>query len=108
MEILPGILEKEWNAIESKIHTIKPFSNTIHVDLLDGKFAPNTTLLDPTPFKKYSNDFTLELHMMVDNPIQYLKPFADAGFKRFVGHVEKMPDQVAFVAEAQLYGEVGL
>ncbi|MDP2585825.1 MAG: ribulose-phosphate 3-epimerase, partial [Candidatus Levybacteria bacterium] len=31
-----------------------------------------------------------------------------AGFKRFIGHIEKMPDQVEFVAKAQALGEVGL
>ncbi len=107
-EILPGILEKEWPAIEKKIEIAKLFSKAIHVDILDGKFAPNETFLDPSPFKKYSNDIFFEVHMMVDNPLQYLKPFANAGFKRFLGHVEKMPDQAEFVAEAQILGEVGL
>ena len=107
-EIIPGILEKDWEAIEKKIEIVLPFAKTIHVDILDGTFAPNTTFLDPTPFAKYAKDVKLELHMMVDDPIKYIKPFADAGFQRFIGHIEKMPDQVAFVAEAQLYGEVGL
>ncbi len=108
MEILPGILEKEWSEIEKKFEAYRPFARFVHVDLLDGKFAPNISFLDPAPFKKYSKDFLLELHMMVDDPIKYLKPFADAGFSRFIGQVEKMPDQVAFVATAQLYGEAGL
>ncbi len=107
-EIIPGILEKEWEKIEAKLELVKPFAKTVHIDLLDGKFADNATFLDPEPFKKYSDYFFFELHMMVDNPIQYLKPFADAGFKRFLGHIEKMPDQVAFVADGQLLGEVGL
>lgn len=49
-----------------------------------------------------------ELHMMVDEPLQYLKPFANAGFKRFLGHIEKMSDPVEFIAQGQLLGEVGL
>lgn len=108
MEIIPGILEKEWSEIERKIEIVKPFAKTIQVDIIDGIFAPNTTFLDPTPFKKYANDLFFELHLMVENPIKYLKPFADVGFKRFVAQVEKMPDQVAFIAEAQILGEVGL
>lgn len=108
MHILPGILEKEWSDIEKKLATVKPFAKAIHVDLLDGKFAPNTTFLDPSPFKKFSHEIFFEVHMMVDNPIQYLQPFADAGFKRFLGHVEKMPSQVEFVAQGQSLGEVGL
>lgn len=106
--IIPGILEKEWSDIEKKIEVVRPFAKAIHVDLLDGKFAPNTTFIDPSPFKKFSHEIFFEVHMMVDNPIQYLQSFADAGFKRFLGHVEKMPDQVEFVAKAQILGEVGL
>lgn len=108
IEIIPGVLEQEWDAIEKKIELVKPFAKSIHVDLLDGKFAPNTTWMDPMPFKKYASDLLLEVHMMVENPLQYLKPFADAGFKRFIGHIEKMPDLAEFIAEAQLLGEVGL
>lgn len=108
MEVLPGILEKDWTGIERKIELVKSFTRTIHIDILDGKFADNTTFLDPTPFKKYTSDIFFELHMMVEEPIQYLKPFADAGFKRFLGHVEKMSDQAKFVAQGQLIGEVGL
>lgn len=107
-EIMPGILEKEWSEIEKKLTLIKPFAKTVHIDLLDGKFASNTSFADPEPFKKYSQDFFFELHMMVEEPIRYLKPWADAGFKRFLGHVERMSDQVAFVSRAQEVGDVGL
>src|SRR5438876_5420041 len=107
-EIIPGILEKEWSEIEKKIEVVRPFAKTIHVDIIDGTFAPNSTFLDSTPFSKFANDFFLELHLMVDNPIQYLKPFANTGFKRFLGHVEKMPDPVEFIAQAQLLGEAWL
>ena len=107
-EVIPGILEKEWSDIEKKIELVAPFARTIHIDILDGKFSSNTTWFDPSPFKKYSDDFFLEVHMMVEEPIQYLKPFAQAGFKRFLAHFEKMSDQVDFVAQAQLLGEVGL
>ncbi|OGH14207.1 MAG: hypothetical protein A3H50_01060 [Candidatus Levybacteria bacterium RIFCSPLOWO2_02_FULL_37_10] len=106
--IIPGILEKDWPVIEMKIQQVLPFAKAIHIDLIDGKFAPNTTFLDPAPFKKYTQDIPFELHMMVDEPINFLKPWADAGFRRFIGHIEKMSDQVEFVAKAQLLGEVGL
>ena len=113
LEIIPGILEKEWSEIERKINLVKSFAKTIHIDIIDGKFAPSTTFLDPAPFAKYTlpsseQALLFEVHLMVDNPIQYLRPFADAGFKRFLGHIEKMPDQEEFVAQGQLLGEVGL
>lgn len=106
--IIPGILEKDWPSIELKIQQVLPFAKAIHIDLIDGKFAPNTTFLDPAPFKKYTYDIPFELHMMVEEPINFLDSWADAGFRRFIGHIEKMSDQVEFVAKAQLLGEVGL
>jgi len=106
--IIPGILENDWTEIEKKIEKILSFSRTIHVDLIDGKFVQNTTFLDPKPFTKYAKDAYFELHMMVDEPIDYLKPWAQAGFKRFLGHVEKMSDQAEFIAQGQILGEVGL
>jgi len=79
-EIIPGILENEWNKIERKIEIVKPFAKSIHIDIIDGKFVPDTTFLDPVPFVRYSQKLFLELHMMVENPIQYLELYAKAGF----------------------------
>ncbi|MBA3724760.1 MAG: ribulose-phosphate 3-epimerase [Candidatus Levybacteria bacterium] len=118
----PGTEEKVWSEIEKKIISVKPFVKTIHVDVCDGKFAPNATFADPTLFKKFTKELpsgmrgqmvgdsglVFEVHLMVEDPVQHLKPWADAGFHRFIGHIEKMPDQVAFVAQAQLLGEVAL
>lgn len=107
-EIVPGILEKTWEEVEAKIKLLSPFANSLHIDIIDNKFAPNLTFLDPKPFVKYKDQFFLEVHMMVEEPIKYLQPFADAGFKRFIGHIEKMSDQAEFVALGQILGEVGL
>ncbi|MDP2649651.1 MAG: hypothetical protein Q8P10_02290 [bacterium] len=111
LEIIPAILEQDWVEIEKKIELAKSFVKTIHIDVADGIMVPNTTFLDSAPFAKYTKslpDILFEAHFMVSDPIKYLKPFADAGFKRFIGHVEKMPDQEEFVAQGQLLGEVGL
>lgn len=106
--IIPGILEKSDVEIEKKLQIIKSFSRVVHIDILDGKFAEEISFLDPKFFKKYKDDFFMEAHLMVENPTEYIKPFADAGFKRFLGHVEKMSQVEEFVALGQIYGEVAL
>lgn len=108
IEIIPGILEKEWSAIEQKIKIAQTFASTIHIDIIDGIFVDNQTFLDPAPFAAYSQSLYLELHMMVKDPIQYIEPFARVGFKRFIGHIEMMADQQAFIDAARKYGEAGL
>lgn len=110
VELLPGIgsQEHDWPALEQKLELVKPFAKAVHIDIVDGKFAANTTFLDPEPFKKYSQDIFFELHMMVEEPESYLEAWGKAGFRRFIGHVEKMSDQASFVARAETLGEVGL
>ncbi len=108
MQIIPGILENNWQQIEEKIEKIKTFSNTIHIDIIDGKFSSNTSFLNPNPFMKYSNELFFEAHLMTENPLSYLDSFSRAGFKRFIGHIEKMPDIAKFIAKGQLLGEVGI
>jgi ribulose-phosphate 3-epimerase len=45
---------------------------------------------------------------MTDEPTQYLEKLSNVGFRRFIGHVEKMSNVDEFVARGQLLGEVGL
>jgi ribulose-phosphate 3-epimerase len=111
VEIIPAILEKDWQGLERKINLVKSFASTIQIDIIDGEFAPFKTFLDSKPFAKYSKDLFLELHLMVKNPLNYLKPFAESGFKRFIAHVEALPqldDQEEFIAQGKIFGEVGL
>lgn len=110
IDILPGIgiSEKDWASNEKKIELIKPFAKSVHVDICDGKFAPQETFLDPKPFAKYTQDMFFELHMMVEEPEAYLEEWSKAGFQRFIGHIEKMSNQASFVARAENVGQVGL
>lgn len=104
----PGTQIQDFATMKQKLDTLLPFVESIHLDFLDGKFVNNTNFMDPAPFVEYAGRVILEAHFMTENPVQYVKPFADAGFTRFIGQIEKMPDIPAFVAEAQLYGEAGL
>lgn len=107
-EVIPGILEKDWDEIEKKLKKVQRLTKWVHIDFIDGKFAENATFMDPAPFKEYSHSLFLEAHLMVEEPEQYIEPLAKAGFRRFIGHIEKMNDQAAFVARGEMWGEVGL
>jgi ribulose-phosphate 3-epimerase len=106
--VIPGILEKDWQEIERKLAVIRLFSKTVHIDFLDGKFCQDSSFMDFNAFIKYKDEFFLEAHLMVDNPTQYIRQLAAVGFKRFIGHIEKMTDIDEFIAEGQIFGEVGL
>lgn len=118
----PGTENKTFDEIEKKIRSVQPFARTIHIDVCDGIFAPNKTFSDPEPFKEFVKQMAtersgwvtedkgilFEVHLMVEEPINHIQKWADAGFTRFIGQVEKMSSQEEFIAKAQLLGEVGL
>ena len=108
IEVIPAILEKDFPEIERKIHLVEGLVEWVQVDIADNSLVPNTTFLDPEPFKKLQTKLNLELHMMVKDPLMYLERFTASGFKRFFAHVEgNFVDE--YIAKCyQLGVEVGL
>src|SRR3989338_2730493 len=97
VEVIPAILEKNFDEIERKIKLVDGLTEWVQIDIADGILVPNTTFSDPTPFKKIKTDLKLETHLMVRDPKTYIKPFFEAGFKRFYVHIEsgKAEDYIA-------------
>lgn len=108
IEVIPSILEKDFAEIERKIKLIEPYCEWAQIDIADGELVPNTTFYDPEAFKKLKTKIKLEAHMMVKDPVKYLKPLSDAGFKRFYAHIESGKSE-EFIEEAYKYDcQVGL
>ena len=55
-------------------------ADRIHVDVMDGHFVPNLTF-GPVIVKwlRPVTQLPLEVHLMIDNPDQFLEAFAEAG-----------------------------
>lgn len=68
-QIIPSIIAKSQKEFDERFSKIKNLGNTIHLDVMDGKFVRNKSLLfDLTlPRKKY------QIHLMVNNPEKYIE-----------------------------------
>jgi ribulose-phosphate 3-epimerase len=64
----------------------------IHVDVMDGHFVPNITI-GPEVVRAIRRCTTLpfDVHLMIENPDDYLKDFIDAGADWLGVHVEVAP-----------------
>jgi ribulose-phosphate 3-epimerase len=52
----------------------------LHVDVMDGHFVPNITIGPPVVKSlRRATDATLDVHLMIENPDQYVPDFVDAG-----------------------------
>ena len=72
-----SILDCDFNNLEYEINRINNSnSDLIHIDIMDGKFVPNNTLekFDMNKISKYS-DKNFDVHLMVENPIDYINSF---------------------------------
>lgn len=93
--VVPAIIPE---SLEHARETIKKvsFSSEVQLDLVDGNFAPVTSWPyspagDPLDLKQELDRFTLEIDLMVSEPIKAAKAWLEAGADMLIFHVESLP-----------------
>ncbi len=110
VEVIPGILEKDFSEIERKIGLVSGLVDWVQIDIADNTIVPNATFLDFSAQGEQLKKFRLSLegHLMVANPEKYVRPLVGSGFRRLVAHIEAV-DPRLFLEEAKYESiEVGL
>lgn len=110
VDVIPGILEKEWAPIEEKLRLVSGLVEWAQVDVADNTLVPNETFVEFAKLDKLGqfDQLNFEAHLMVANPEKYIKPLVDAGFKRLIFHVE-CNDPRVFLEQAKYENvEVGI
>ncbi|KPL61175.1 ribulose-phosphate 3-epimerase [Rossellomorea vietnamensis] len=93
MKIAPSILSANFAELGNEIKDVeKGGADYIHVDVMDGHFVPNITL-GPMIVQAIRplTTLPLDVHLMIENPSQYIEAFADAGADYITVHVEADP-----------------
>lgn len=91
--IIPSILSANFSRIAESVEMmLKAGANTFHVDIMDGHFVPNITF-GPELVRSLKNEFelTLDVHLMVDNPMDIFPWFEKAGADWISFHIEATP-----------------
>jgi ribulose-phosphate 3-epimerase len=108
IDVIPGILEKEWEMVEERLRLVEGLVDWVQIDFADNTMVPNTTCLDFVKFAPYANKTSLEAHFMVAQPEKYIKAAADAGFKRLIAHVEAHDPRIFFDQAKYEHVEAGI
>jgi ribulose-phosphate 3-epimerase len=90
VKIAPSILSADFARLGEEIKDVEiGGADYIHVDVMDGNFVPNITIgpLIVDAIKPVTT-LPLDVHLMIDNPDQYIPEFAKAGADIITVHQE--------------------
>jgi ribulose-phosphate 3-epimerase len=88
--IAPSILSADFARLGDEIKAIEAAgADYVHVDVMDGHFVPNITI-GPLIVEAVRpvTELPLDVHLMIENPDQYIPAFAAAGADIIVVHAE--------------------
>jgi ribulose-phosphate 3-epimerase len=77
----------------------------IHLDIMDGHFAPNLTFGPGTMAAlRPSSKLFFDVHLMLDEPHRYIEAFAKAGANQISVHIEPDYDHAGTLAQIRALG----
>lgn len=93
VEIAPSILAADFAFLGDAIGAVeRGGASILHVDVMDGHFVPNISIGVPVVASlRKATRLPLDVHLMIENPEQYIEAFADAGANLISVHQEATP-----------------
>lgn len=93
VEIAPSILAADFACLGDGIKAVeRGGAGMLHVDVMDGHFVPNISIGVPVVASlRKATRLPLDVHLMIENPEEYIPAFAEAGADMISVHEEATP-----------------
>jgi len=109
-KIIPAIIAKTVEELTEKIRLVEPYFDIFQLDVMDGKFVPNDTIMDTMALKKIKTSLRWEIHLMAEEPEKLVYQWSELKPQRFIFHYEAIKSYKikALIQKIKNYGmEVG-
>jgi ribulose-phosphate 3-epimerase len=92
--ILPSLLACDFANLRREIDSVQSVGvPALHLDIMDGHFVPNISFgLPVVEAVRRVSQLPLDVHLMIDNPSDYLEDFRAAGADSMTIHIEVASD----------------
>lgn len=89
-ELAPSILSADFNRLGECIQVVEKMGiHYLHVDVMDGQFVPSISFGMPVISSiRKETKLLFDVHLMIQEPIRYLKKFTEAGADSITVHAE--------------------
>ncbi len=90
IKVAPSILSADFSCLGKEIKEVeRAGADMLHIDVMDGHFVPNITI-GPLVVKyiRQQTKLPLDVHLMIESPLKFIKHFLDAGSDMLTVHIE--------------------
>jgi len=106
IKLAPSILACDFANLQSECDKIKNCAEMLHIDVMDGHFVPNISIGVPVvKALRKKVDMLFDVHLMISNPMDYIKPFADAGADIINFHIESNGSAAEIIEKIKACGK---
>ena len=105
MKVSLSILTVDYAKVEESLNPLLEGIDYVHMDVMDGVFVPNISFgYSFIKSLRKITDKPFDTHLMIEDPIKYIKQFAEAGSQYITIHVEAKSDVLETIKLIKSYG----
>ena len=104
--LAPSLLAADFAVLGQQIEeTERMGAKYLHIDVMDGVFVPSISFGMPViqSIRKISRQF-FDVHLMITDPIRYIREFAECGADGITFHLEAAEDPDAVIGRIREHG----
>lgn len=105
IEIVPAILTNSPDEFNEMMHSVESHFTSVHLDIADGVFVPNTTIKGIEELESTSTPLKATVHLMVQRPENILDQWLNTRVEALIFHIESTKNIEELISKTKASGK---